>query len=120
VSLWGVHVGIAGITTALVLFVVAPGYRYRGLAVAASGAWAVAPDFHHALGAFPAIQALWRTELHTSVLANLFWFHRWIDLADPTDSVLYSRLMWVALGVVLVAVEVAIRRRQRAAWSEPS
>jgi hypothetical protein len=54
------------------------------------------------------------------VLANLFWFHRWIDLADPTDSVLYSRLMWVALGVVLVAVEVAIRRRQRAAWSEPS
>jgi hypothetical protein len=98
--------------TALVLFVLAPGYRYRGVVVAVSGVWAVIPDFHHALDAFPVVQSSWKAILHQSVLTNLFWFHRWIDLADPGDSVLYSTVMWIALGTVLVAVEVAIRRRQ--------
>jgi hypothetical protein len=120
VSFWGVHVGIAGITTAVVLFVLAPGHRYRGVVIGASGFWAVVPDFHHAMGAFPSLQTWWRATLHDSVVGNVFWFHRWIDLADPGDRILYSVVMWAALVAVVVTTELAIRwRRRRHQWSEP-
>jgi hypothetical protein len=113
VSYWGVHVGFAGITTALVLLVLAPGHRYRWPLIGASGLWAVVPDFHHALDAFPAAQATWKAVLHDSVVAELFWLHRWIDRADPGDSVPLSLAMWTAFVVVLVVTETLVRRRGR-------
>jgi len=114
VSYWGVHIGVAGITTALVLFLLAPTLPARRLVIAASGVWAVIPDFHHVLDPVPAIQSAWKATLHDSVLANVFWFHRVIDRADPGDRVVYSMTMWAVLLVVLVATELAIRRQRRA------
>lgn len=120
VSFWGVHVGIAGITTAVVLFVLAPGHRYRWIVIGASGFWAVVPDFHHLMGPFPSLQTWWKVTLHDSIVGNVFWFHRWIDLADPGDRILYSAVMWAALAAVVVTTELAIRwRRRRYQWSEP-
>ncbi|AUV82761.1 hypothetical protein C2R22_14825 [Salinigranum rubrum] len=110
-SLWGVHVGVAGIVTVLVLFALAPGHRYRGVVVAASSLWAVLPDFHHALVWFPALQTDWRA-LHDSALANLFWLHRVIDRADPGDRVVYSLAMWGLFLAVVASTELAIRRRR--------
>jgi hypothetical protein len=110
VSYWGVHIGVAGIVTAVVLLLVQPGWRYRGIVILASGCWAVIPDFHHALDAYPGLQASWKAVLHESVLTNLFWAHRWIDQADPGDSVPLSRAMWVVFFVVLVVTELLGRR----------
>ena len=115
VSLWGVHVGVAGIVTVLLVYLLAPGYRYRWHLVAASAVWAVLPDLHHALGWAPALQRAWRTTLHESPLSDVFWLHRVIDRADPRDRPAYSLAMWGALLVVLVATEFSIRRRRRRA-----
>ncbi len=108
-SLWGVHVGVAGTVTVLVLFALAPGHRYRGFVVAASALWAVLPDFHHALVWFPALQTSWRA-LHGSVLANLFWLHHAIDRADPGDRLVYSLVMWGLFLAVVASTELAVRR----------
>jgi hypothetical protein len=102
--------GLAGVVTLLVLYRVAPGSRYRGVVLAGSCVWAVVPDFHHVLGAFPALQASWKA-FHGSTLANVFWLHRAIDLADRGDSAALSLGMAVALLVVLVGTELALRRR---------
>lgn len=109
-SLWGVHIGFAGITTVLALFVLAPGTRYRGVVVLASVGWAVLPDFHHALGPFPALQETWRM-FHRSAFADLFWLHRVIDRSDPGDDPLRSLAMWGLFGAVVVGTELALRRR---------
>jgi hypothetical protein len=119
VSLWGVHLGVAGIVTVLVLFVLAPGTRARVVVVPASMLWAILPDFHHAfrfvpvLQQFPGVRARWRA-VHDSAFADLFWFHRAIDQADPRDRVAFALVMWALLLVVLVVTEVAIRRRRSA------
>lgn len=110
-SLWGVHVGVAGIVTVLALFALAPGHRYRGVVVAASGLWAVLPDVHHALVWFPALQTSWRA-FHDSMLANLFWLHHAIDHADPGDRVVYSLAMWGLFFGVVASTELVIRRRR--------
>lgn len=112
-SLWGVHIGVAGIVTVVALFVVAPGTRVRGVVVAASGLWAILPDFHHALDAFPRLQAQWFA-LHRSPLADLFWLHRTIDRVDPRDRVAFSLAMWTLFFAVVVATEFILRRRRRA------
>lgn len=109
-SLWGVHIGVAGIVTVLVLFVLAPGFRYRAVVVAASALWAVLPDFHHVLGGFPTLQTGWRA-VHDSAFANLFWFHRVIDRSDPGDDPVRSLAMWGLFLVVVVGTELVIRRR---------
>ena len=111
-SLWGVHMGLAGIVTAVVLLAVAPGYRYRGTVIGVSMLWAVVPDFHHALGSVPRLQAGWKAVLHESALTNLFWFHRLIDRAEPGDSPLLSAAMWLVFGGVLVGIELVIRRHR--------
>jgi hypothetical protein len=111
--------GFAMIVTAVVLLLVSPGYRYRGPLVATSGIWAVVPDFHHALWFAPTLQARWKTVLHETVLTDLFWLHRTIDRADPRDSPGLSLAMWGAALVVLLGTELVIRRRRRAAWTEP-
>ncbi|WP_318568762.1 hypothetical protein [Salinigranum marinum] len=117
-SYWGVHIGVAGITTALVLFLLAPTLPARRLVIAVSGFWAVIPDFHHVMDPVPAIQSAWLAILHDSALANVFWFHRVIDRADPGDRVVYSMTMWAALLVVLAATELAIRRQRRVLTQE--
>lgn len=118
-SLWGVHVGVAGIVTVLLVYRLAPGYRYRGPLDAASAVRAVLPDFHHALGRAPGLQRAWRTTLHESPLTDAFWLLRVIDRADPRDSPMLSPAMWTALLAVLVATECSIRRRRRARGSMP-
>lgn len=110
-SLWGVHIGVAGITTVLLLFVLAPGTRYRGVVVLASVGWAVLPDFHHVLGGFPALQTAWRA-VHRSAFADVFWFHRTIDRTDPRDDPVRSLVMWGLFGAVVVGTELALRRRR--------
>ncbi|WP_142859356.1 hypothetical protein [Salinigranum halophilum] len=110
-SLWGVHVGVAGITTVLVLFLVAPGTRYRGVVVVASAFWAVLPDGHHALDRVPTLQTQWRA-LHDSAFADVFWFHRLIDRSDPGDDPRRSLAMWGLFFAVVVGTELALRRRR--------
>lgn len=118
-SLWGVHLGVAGIVTVLALFVLAPGTRARVVVVPASMLWAILPDFHHAFRVLPALQRFsgirtrWRA-VHDSAFADLFWFHRVIDQADPHDRVAFALAMWALLLVVVVVTELAIRRRRSA------
>jgi predicted membrane channel-forming protein YqfA (hemolysin III family) len=112
VSFWGVHIGIAGSITALALYFVAPGFRYRWPVLAVSCGWAVIPDFHHVLDWAPTLQAHWRAA-HMSAYADLFWFHRLIDRADPRDRPEYALVMWGVFFLVLVGTELAIRRRQQ-------
>lgn len=104
-SLWGVHVGLAVLVTSLVLYVIEPPRVYRWTIVAASGFWAIVPDMYWV---FPSLRPVLKPNVHDTALANLFWFHGWIDLADSGDSVPLS-LAFGALGiVVLLAVEVKL------------
>jgi hypothetical protein len=113
VSLWGVHVGFAGVVTVLAVLAIAPGYRYRWHLLAASAGWAILPDFHHVLVFTPRLQRHWKAVLHDSALADLFWLHRVIDRLDPGDRVEYSVAMWALLVVVVVGAELVVRQRAK-------
>ncbi|WP_152042511.1 hypothetical protein [Salinigranum salinum] len=71
VSFWGVHVGIAGITTAVVLFVLAPDHWYRGVVAGAIGFGAVVLNVHHAMGVVPSLQTWWKATPHDSVVGDV-------------------------------------------------
>lgn len=99
-SLWGVHVGIAGIVTTLVLARTRLPRARRWAITVTSGVWAVVPDLYHFV---PGTRAWYKPLLHDSAWANLFWLHRTIDRLDPRDRPGYS----VAVFAVFLAVVLA-------------
>jgi hypothetical protein len=78
------------------------------LGVFASGFWAMIPDFHWLLheAGLERVAALWKTG-HGSVVANVFWLHRVLDLSETGHNNLEGAAAlagcMVALGVYYVA-----------------
>ena len=102
------HFAFGAAMTTLVVTLLVPTVWYPRTLVLVGGGWAMVPDFHWVS---PVANAQLRQIHETSLLTDLFWFHRTWDRVDPTDSKL------VAAGLVallLVATAVAERRSYHA------
>lgn len=76
----------AGISAALLVLTYVDWPQPREFACTfASGLWALVPDFHWIFRelSLGGVARLWQA-FHRSVFANVFWFHRAIDLVDGT------------------------------------
>lgn len=64
-----------------------------------SGLYGLIPDLHHML---PMHARTYHEVIHDSLLANLFWGHRLLDIADPSNSnyVLFLSLMYLSVCVL--------------------
>ncbi len=97
------HFAFGAICATLIISYGLPAQKYSRTLIIASGIWAMLPDFHWVV---PIFEAKFRAA-HSSVLANLFWFHQLFDVADPMDS---QRLAAVMLGVLLLVTLLAEER----------
>lgn len=79
----------AGLTTLLITL--GPGsVRNPRTTMVLGGLWAMLPDIHWVL---PIFDALILT-IHSSVVANIFWFHPALDALDPGDSMTTAALVF--------------------------
>jgi len=93
------HFAVGAMIATLVVGIVAPGTRFKGTLVVASGFWAMLPDAYLASPNYLA----WTEAIHDASLANLFWFHRALDAADPADTTGFAaRLVALWLGVTVL------------------
>lgn len=95
-------VGLSGGLVVLLLVDWHP--RWEFLAIFASGVWALVPDAHwmfRGLG-FDSVADVWYA-FHRSRLADLCWFHRYLDRSETGHPKIETG---VALAVLLVAVGV--------------
>jgi hypothetical protein len=74
----------------------------------ASGVWAMLPDGHWMLSefGFDGVAAAWKS-LHRTALADLFWFHRFLDTHETGRGNLEAGvsllLLFVVVGLYYVA-----------------
>lgn len=67
-----------------------------------SGFWALVPDFHHMLRiVHSGVESWYYVWVHETIVANLFWFHRFMDTVDPGNS---NGALFVALVFLLICV----------------
>lgn len=96
------HFAIGATLTAVLVWLVAPTYRYRGTLTVAGGIWALIPDFYY-------ISPVFFSELRGikgSPLGNVFWFHRYLDgLMQGQGSRRTAGLAITGLLVVILFVE---------------
>jgi hypothetical protein len=100
------HFAFGAAMTTLLIVALSPTVPYPRTVVLAGGAWAMVPDLHW-------VSPVAREELrafHYTPFADLCWFHRTLDRADPGDSKAVAAL---ALACFLVATVLAERRDYR-------
>ena len=64
------------------------------------GVWAMVPDVYRVVPNY----AEPIKEMHSTTFMNLFWFHRRLDVADPSDSNIAAALavlLWISLTVTI-------------------
>lgn len=91
--------------------------RRAFLAVFLSGAWAMVPDAQLAakmFGLTPLTRVL--HPLHDSILANIFWFHHFLDAHEPSSVQRLRYYLFTAMGVLLVSVFGYYKFRE---WPRP-
>lgn len=106
-SLGVTHFAVGATLTVLVETYLVPNVPYPRTIAILGGLWAMVPDANK-------VSPVFRSELsalHSSPLADVFWFHRSLDLADPGDTVAVAV---VSLVVLFVATVVSERRSYRA------
>lgn len=101
------HFAVGATLTILVVTYLVPDVPYPRTVAILGGIWAMIPD---AQKLSPVLQSeLWK--LHYSPLADVFWFHRWLDVVDSGDSVVVAAASLLGLFAVTVISE---RRSYRA------
>ncbi|WP_135855109.1 hypothetical protein [Halorussus salinus] len=96
----------AAMTTLLITFLV-PAVRYPRTLLLVGGGWAMLPDLHWVS---PIFNQQLRTLHQTSVWMDLFWFHRTLDQADPSDS---KTIAGGFLAFLILTTAIAERRSYR-------
>lgn len=96
----------AGMTTLLITFLI-PNIRYPRTFLLAGGGWAMLPDLHW-------VSPIFTHQLHTfhqhSLWTDLFWLHRTLDRADPTDS---NTIAAILLAFFILTTMIAEHRSYR-------
>lgn len=94
------HFAFGAAATMLVVTFLVPRVPYPRAASVLGGIWAMVPDAHH----LSPVYVTRLKALHDSVLANLFWAHRFFDAADPADT---NEAALLAVAFFLAATVVA-------------
>ena len=98
------HFALGVLATALLFTVALPRAARSPTVILAGGVWGVVPDVHWVL---PMGSALVKS-FHGTVWANVFWFHQFVDIADPSNSrPLAAGIVALMLVVVPVCEQVA-------------
>jgi len=101
------HFAVGSALTVLAVAYLVPNAPSPRLLALLGGVWGMVPDAHWISPAFaPELRAL-----HDAPVANAFWFHRALDVADPADS---PRIAALSLAGLVVATGLAERRQYRA------
>ena len=110
------HFSVGVMATALLLTLVAPRLLRSPTILVLGGIWGMLPDSHWVLPWGSGIVK----SVHQTVWANIFWFHRYMDLADPTDSPKLAAVTVGALVIVLLICELITRARLSATVVSPA
>lgn len=100
------HFAVGATVTVLVVTFLVPRAPFPRLLSLVGGAWAMVPDAYRVAPAY-------RDELravHDSPATDVFFFHRWLDAADVTDS---NEWAAAALAALIVATAIAEYRQYR-------
>lgn len=106
------HFAIGAVLTVVVVTILIPNVRYPRSWAIAGGLWAMLPD------ASKLYDSPTTLAFHDSILAELFWAHRALDRADPTDSTIWATVALAALFGVTLAAERRSYRTPEAVRSE--
>ena len=101
-SLAVTHFAFGAAMTAIVVWAIAPGHRYRTTLAVLGGLWALVPDLHYVL---PAAFAGPFRGIKETVLGDVFWFHATMDGLVQGEGTRIGA--GVALGFLLVVVVVS-------------
>jgi len=107
VSMAIAHFSFGAALTGLLIYVLRPGMRYSRSVALLGGIWAMLPDVQH-------ISPVYHEELarfHDSAIVDVFWGHRFLDLADPGDTAEVAAVAVGFLFLVSVLLETHSRRR---------
>jgi hypothetical protein len=105
VSLAVTHFVVGAILTTLLVTLLVPSVTYPRVWVLVGGGWGMVPDVEKVYS-HPAASAL-----HDSQFADVFWFHRTLDVFDASDSALVGA---VAIAALIAVTALAERRSYRA------
>jgi hypothetical protein len=105
VSLGVTHFAVGATFTTLLVTLFVPNVAYPRVWTLLGGGWGMVPDIGKVYS-HPAVSAF-----HSSQWADVFWFHRTLDVADASDSALVGA---VAIAVFIVATAVAERQSYHA------
>lgn len=97
------HFAVGAILMQLILLGIAPGHPYRRSLVIVSGCWALLPDLHYVSPVYR--DAL--SQLKFTVFGDLFWFHRFLDAAEPGRG---SRTTAAVAVVLLLVITLLVDR----------
>lgn len=99
------HFAVGATIAILVVTLLVPNVGYPRTWTIVGGGWAMVPD------ASKLVESPGTLAFHDSIWADLFWAHRTLDRADPTDSTLWAS---VAVAAFLGATLLAEHRSYRA------
>lgn len=104
-SLGVTHFAVGATLTTLLVTLLVPNVTYPRVWTLLGGGWGMIPDIGQVY-AHPAASTF-----HRSQFADLFWFHRTLDVVDVSDSALVGA---VAIAALIFATAVAEHRSYRA------
>lgn len=110
------HFAVGMMATAILLTIVAPRLLHSPLILFLGGLWGLLPDSQHVLPVgVDLVHAV-----HVSPWANIFWFHHYLDQADPTDSGTFAAALGVCLLAVVLSCELYARTQASATRNQPT
>ncbi|WP_254279024.1 hypothetical protein [Haloarcula marina] len=111
------HFAVGATATTVLVALLGPRVPFPRTVVLAGGGWALLPDAHQ-IAPF-ARETLY--DFHDSAAADVFWFHRTLDVVDGGDSLLVAALCLSGLVLTTLLAELwgywwptVAPRRQRA------
>lgn len=79
--------------------------RFKQTLVLLGGIWALLPDIYQLAPTYTE----WMQVIHDSAAGNFFWFHRTLDVLDPTDSYLITALavgVWIGVTTTVETIHI--------------
>ncbi|WP_178916901.1 hypothetical protein [Natronomonas gomsonensis] len=104
-SLGVTHFAVGATFTTLLVTLVVPNVTYPRVWILVGGGWGMIPD----IGQVYSHSVAWA--FHGSQWADIFWFHRTLDVVDVSDS---ASVGAVAIAALIFATALAEHRSYRA------